>query len=346
MTVVGQPEGSRDVRPPAASRPGAPSCHPPVPGDLSIIAVSPSMRRAVELARTYAPTPLPVLLVGPTGTGKEVLAQAIHRWSARVGRMVEVNCGALPADMVIRELFGHRRGAFTSAVDSVPGYFEAADRGTLFLDELASMPIAGQRALLRVAENGEFSRVGETTLHRVSVRLLAAVQELEGVSGAGPIRADLMHRLGGVVIRLRALRERLEDLWPLAEHFARQLGTVLDPGTRPVLERHSWPGNVRELRHVMTRAATLQPTGALGPAAVCEALDMDDEAEGEGYQPRGEDPGQQFQRAELMAYCEEQDWNVERVAVLLGVHRATLYRRLKRLGIQPPPIRPGPANLG
>ena len=328
MTVVGKPGGPTEGR--------APALRPSVPEDSPIIAVSPSMRRAVERARAFAGTSLPILLVGPTGTGKEVLAQAIHAWSARAGRMVEVNCGALPADMVIRELFGHRRGAFTSAVDTVPGYFEAADRGTLFLDELASLPIAGQRALLRVAETGQFSRVGETAVHRVSVRLLAAVQDLEGASGAVPIRADLVHRLGGVVIRLQALRERPEDVWPLAEHFARGLGTALDPGTRTVLERHPWPGNVRELRHVMARAATLQPAGPVTPAAVCEALDMADAGDRQAQLRCIEEPGRQSQRAELVACCEEQDWNVDRVAVLLGVHRATLYRRLKRLGIQPP----------
>ena len=328
MTVGGKPGGPTEGR--------APALRPSIPEDATIIAESPSMRRAVERARAFAGTSLPILLVGPTGTGKEVLAQAIHAWSARAGRMVEVNCGALPADMVIRELFGHRRGAFTSAVDTVPGYFEAADRGTLFLDELTSLPIAGQRALLRVAETGQFSRVGETTVHRVSVRLLAAVQDLEGASGAVPIRADLVHRLGGVVIRLQALRERPEDVWPLAVHFVRRLGAVLEPGTRTVLERYPWPGNVRELRHVMARAATLQPVGPLTPATLSEALDMADDGDRQEHRRCPEDPGLQYQRAELVAYCEEQDWNVDRVAVLLGVHRATLYRRLKRLGIQPP----------
>lgn len=326
MTVVGQPEGSKGARLPAA-----PAFRPPESGEVPIIAVSPSMRRAVELARTYAATPLPVLLVGPTGTGKEVLAQAIHRWSGRPGALVDVDCGALPAGTIVNELFGHRRGAYTGAVDSEPGLLEQAHGGTLFLDELGSLPPAGQAVLLRALETGEVRRIGEAAKRRVSVRLLAAMQQLPGAGPDPMIRADLLQRLGGGIIRLLPLCQRPEELMPLAQRFAAEQGRCLRAEVRAVLLAYCWPGNVRELRHVIARALALQAVGAVGAAAVAEAVDagvgLDDLTSSTADGAAGE-------RARLVHLCGVHGGRIEPIAAALGVSRATAYRRLRHHGIR------------
>jgi len=284
------------------------------------------MRRAVELALRFAPLDLPILLIGPSGTGKEVLAQAIHRWSGRAARMVDVNCGALHAGTVINELFGHRRGSYTGAVESVPGILEAAHRSTLFLDELNSMPMEGQRALLRVIETGEVCRVGDTTKHRVSIRLIGALQEIPLPGTEGSVRLDLVHRLAGGVIHLKPLRERPEDIWPLAEHFAAALGRDLAPSASYALQRHEWLGNVRELRNVIRRAAALSPAGAITAAVTLEAIDYGSVLAGGSESLSA--------REAMVAFCHAHRCDVDRLAEVLGCTRSTVYRRLQRLGLR------------
>jgi DNA-binding NtrC family response regulator len=290
------------------------------------------MRRAVELARRYAPLDFPVLLIGPTGTGKEVLAQAIHRWSGRSGPLVDVNCGALHAGTVVNELFGHRKGSYTGAFESAPGMFDAAHGGTLFLDELNSLPIEGQRALLRVVETGEVRRGGDTTKHRVSVRLLGAVQEVPLSGREGSVRLDLVHRLAGGVIHLKPLCERPEDLSPLANHFAALAGRELARAGASVLIRYAWPGNVRELRHVIQRAAALAPSGPIPAAAVLEAIDLGSSL--------ADETGFTSDREAMVALCRQHGYEAGVIAAILGCTRSTIYRRLQRLGIRLDDLRP------
>ncbi len=286
------------------------------------------MRRAVETARRFAVLDLPILLVGPTGTGKEVLAQAIHRWSGRRGDLVDVNCGALPPHTAARELFGHRRGAFTGAVEDAGGLLEAASGGTLFLDELGALAGDTQASLLRSLETGEVRRYGETNKRTVAVRFLGALQELPG-----GLREDLRHRLSGGVIKLDPLVARPEDLWPLAEQFAAVLERTLSAHILPVLERHSWPGNARELRQVIARAAALQEEGPLAVAAVLEAIDLGATTSAQSF---GSDKavGRAWSRTELVELCRIHDHDASRLMRVLGVSRATLYRRLKAAGLR------------
>ncbi|MEO8139342.1 MAG: sigma 54-interacting transcriptional regulator [Gemmatimonadota bacterium] len=308
--------------------PSRPSAFP------AIVAESLAMRRAVEHARRFAPLDIPVLLVGATGTGKEVLAQAIHQWSGRTGALVDVDCGALPPGMITSELFGHRRGSFTSAVDSVPGLIEGANGGTLFLDELASLPAEGQRGLLRVLETGEMRRVGEQTKRRLSLRLVAAVQETDG--GRGPertLREDLYQRLAGGVIYLPPLRERPEDLGVLAVRFAH--GRGIEEAALKLLERHDWPGNVRELRNVMARATLLQERDPLSVATLAEAIDVGRLTGGRPDMP-APDAMAPLARARqaLEILCLQHGGQADRISEDLGISPSTLYRRLRVLGIR------------
>ncbi len=299
----------------------------------TIVAVSAGMKRAVELARRFAATDVPVLLIGETGTGKEVLAQAIHRWSGRAGDLVDVDCGALPPGMVVAELFGHRKGAYTTAVDSVPGLVERAHRGTLFLDELASLPPEGQGALLRVLETGDVRRVGDHAKVRVSVRLVAAMQESRGhVVGHHQLRPELYHRLAGTVITIPPLRHRPEDLFPLARWLANGHQRGLAPSATRLLELHRWPGNVRELRHVIARAVSLTEARELDGEAVAEALDLG----GAPLARRPERPQPVLirERSILLARYRDCEGDTDLMAAVLGVSRATLYRRIQRAGLR------------
>lgn len=297
-----------------------------------IIAESASMKRAVDLALRFAPLSLPVLLLGETGTGKEVLAQAIHRWSGRKGELVDVDCGALPHGMVVAELFGHRRGAFTTAVDSMPGLIEQASGGTLFLDELASLGVEAQSALLRVLETGEVRRVGDRTKHRLDIRLVAAMQDRQSPSKPEPqLRPDLYHRLAGTVIYLAPLRDRPEDLMPLARHFASMMGRAVSDSVVHVLIRHDWPGNIRELRHVIVRAvANSSEAGMLEPSAFIEALDQVEGRRALGA-PSHESSFEGYHA--LVETCRRHLGRPEAIAAELGVSRATLFRRLRDLGL-------------
>ncbi|WP_437962990.1 sigma 54-interacting transcriptional regulator (plasmid) [Sorangium sp. So ce119] len=235
------------------------------PADAGIIAGQ-QMRALLETVRRVAASRLPVILHGETGTGKEVLARMIHDSGPRKGRrMVRVNCGAIPKDLIESTLFGHERGAFTGALQQQKGVFEEADGGTVFLDEIGELPPAAQAALLRVLEVGAFSRVGSSREVEVDVRVVAAThRDLEAMAASGAFRADLYYRLGGVVIDIPPLRDRRDEIEPLARHFLRTAseanGRSVEGITREalaLLDAYAWPGNVRELRNVIERAVVV-----------------------------------------------------------------------------------------
>ncbi len=228
--------------------------------------------KAKELARKVAPTDTTVLLIGETGTGKELFAQAIHRESSRRNKtFLAINCGAFSRELLESELFGHRAGAFTGATKDKKGLFEEASGGTLFLDEMGEMSLDLQAKLLRVLENREFIRVGDTKPTQVNVRIIAATnRDLLKESQEGHFRADLYYRLSVFQMELPPLRERLEDVPLLAQGLARSLSQRLrlpfqriDPDFLQLLGRHQWPGNIRELRNVIERALILADGGVL-----------------------------------------------------------------------------------
>src|SRR5437868_8201492 len=231
-----------------------------------IVGSSPAMREVFRLTRLAAPTRARVLLIGETGTGKELIARAIHKLSTRAdGPYIRVNCGALSESLLESELYGHIKGAFTGAVDNKIGRFEAAHTGTLFLDEISSMSFRLQVKLLRVLQEREFERVGDSRTIRVDVRVVAATnQSLEDEISAGRFRDDLYYRLNVVPIYLPPLRERREDVASLARYFLErhsELNRVPLPDLTPpfvkTLVGHDWPGNVRELENYMARAAVM-----------------------------------------------------------------------------------------
>jgi DNA-binding NtrC family response regulator len=229
-----------------------------------MVGQSESMRELASLIRLVAPRSTTVLIEGETGTGKEVVARAVHRLSERAGKPFAVlNCAAIPEALLEAELFGHTRGAFTGAVQSRTGRIEAAHGGTLFLDEIGEMPIALQAKMLRFLECGELQRVGDNETVRVDVRVIAAThQPLEKRAEEGTFRLDLYHRLAVFPVEVPALRDRMEDMGLLAEHVLEQMGQErprkrLTAEAEARLQEHHWPGNVRELMHVLERGAIL-----------------------------------------------------------------------------------------
>jgi len=240
-----------------------------------LVGDTPAMRSLFRSIGRLAQAPLSVLVTGETGTGKELVARALHRESPRARKpFVALNTAAIPAELLESELFGHEAGAFTGATRRHVGRFEQADGGTLFLDEIGDMPLSLQTRLLRVLAEGEFFRVGGRELIRVDVRVVAAThQALEQLVADGRFRADLLHRLDVVRLQLPPLRERRDDVPRLAERFlaaaARRLGTATKRLSKPVLERlraHDWPGNVRELENLCWRLAALAPGDSIGVA--------------------------------------------------------------------------------
>jgi two-component system NtrC family response regulator len=309
-----------------------------------IVGVSPAIRNAIALVERFAPTTLPILLIGPTGTGKELFARHIHHLSGRPGELVDVNCGALPHDIAESLLFGHRRGAFTGAVETVTGYLERADRGTLFLDEVLHLSLSAQVKLLRALESGEVQPIGAGCKQRADFRVVAAAQEDTAERlDRGLFRHDLFQRLAGIVIDLPLLADRPEDIVPLAEHFAAERGQRLEQGTAQVLEDHEWPGNVRELRLAIERAGCLVENGTLPPGAVRDAIALgmprnrpSDRRSAERRDARADRRRRTTSRRswdELMRLCQELGGDAERVAANLGIRHSALYERLKAAGI-------------
>ncbi len=233
---------------------------------FGIIGKSAAMRHVVDQVRLVARTEATVLIQGESGVGKEVIARTIHELSGRKhGRLVVVNCGAIPEGLIESELFGNEKGAYTGATDRRTGYFEEGDKGTIFLDEIGEMPLQAQVRLLRVLETGEFSRVGSSTMRRSDARVVAATnKDLGAEVRRGGFREDLYYRLATVVIDIPPLRQRKDDILPLFDKFLFDLsqqynnaGRRLNPEARDLLLQYRWPGNVRELRNVAERVVVL-----------------------------------------------------------------------------------------
>jgi DNA-binding NtrC family response regulator len=304
------------------------------PRGFDIIAPSPAMRPVLDIIERVGPSEANVLIRGENGSGKGVVARALHAASRRAQKpLVTVNAGGLSESIFESELFGHVKGAYTDARADRTGRFELADGGTLFLDEIANVPLAGQAKLLRVVETGEFERVGSSQTRRVDVRLLSATNaQLEDEVAAGRFRQDLLFRLNTVEIRIPPLRDRREDIPPLASHFLtlhaqryRKRIDAFDAQAMKALLDHAWPGNVRELEHVIERAV-LMSTGTTIPRS---ALGLQPPTEGRIDDMSIEDVEALLIRKALVRF----DGNVSKAAEALGLSRGALYRRMQRYGL-------------
>ena len=311
--------------------------------DRAIIGDSPAMRRLREQVEQVAPTDSTVLLQGETGTGKELVARAIHDASPRRSRpLVKINCAALPRELVESELFGHERGAFTGATQQRRGRFELADGGSLLLDEIGELPLEVQAKLLRALQEREFERVGGSQTLRVDVRIIAATnRDLESQVRASVFRSDLYYRLNVFPIRVPPLRERREDIPALIERFAavatRKVGRPLTAISPLFLERacaYEWPGNVRELENLVERALIVARDGVLE----ADHLLLDDVSPPHAFtQPRDADTLEAVERAHIERVLSDTRWQIEGqrgAAALLGLNPSTLRGRMRKLGIR------------
>jgi DNA-binding NtrC family response regulator len=300
-----------------------------------IIAKSPLTLELFQQVALIAPSETRVLITGESGTGKEVVADMIHAWSARAdGPLVKVNCAAIPETLLESELFGHEKGAFTGASAMRIGRFEEADGGTIFLDEIAEMSPALQAKILRVTQNGVFQRIGSNRELRTDARLIAATnRDLEAEVKAGRFREDLFYRLNVVELNLPPLRERREDILPLADLFISQLARSrarLADATADCLRNYSWPGNVRELRNVIERAVLLSQSELILPehlpTKLREAAKQTIPALHSDMQTMDE-----IERTAILAALKQHQSNRTETAKALGISRRALLYKLQRL---------------
>lgn len=308
-----------------------------------IVGDSPPLESVLEQVERVAPTDSTVLIEGETGTGKELIARAIHNISSRCGHsFVKLNCAAIPLDLLESELFGHERGAFTGAVAQKTGRFELADKGTLFLDEIGDIPLALQPKLLRVLQEQEFEPLGSTRTHRVDVRLVAAThRNLPEMLKRGEFRSDLYYRLNVFPVLLPPLRSRREDIPALVTHFVeifgRRMGKQIEhisEETMAALTSYPWPGNIRELQNLIERAVILSDDGVLpNPLPTAAMEDVITAPAGTTLR--------ESERTLILHALEEVGWVIggpKGAAAKLGLARTTLIHKMQRLGISRPPL--------
>jgi DNA-binding NtrC family response regulator len=322
---------------------GAPAPAPAGAGEEpSLAGISPAMARVAGLIERVASTPSSVLVTGESGTGKELVARTLHAQSDRADQpLVIIDCGALPDSLLESELFGHRKGSFTSATQDKKGLLEIADGGTAFLDEIGNISTSMQMRLLRFLQNGEVRRIGDTSPRKVNVRVIAATnRDLAQATEDGSFRQDLYYRLKVVTIHLPPLRERPEDVESLAEQFLKQAARELrrpvrsfGDGALEALRGHPWPGNVRELKHLIEAAVAigrgeilslddLQQAG-LAPAAPQEASD-------------GLSTLERSEREQILQALKENSWVQKRAADALGISGRVIHYKIRKYGIQIP----------
>lgn len=294
------------------------------------------MRRLLELVRRVARTSEAVLVTGESGSGKEVIARAIHHFSLRAGRdWVDINCAAIPEHLMESELFGYEKGAFSGALGSKPGLIELADKGTMFLDEIGELDGKLQAKLLRVLDHVPYYRVGGTRKVSADVRIIAATnQNLEQMISEGRFRHDLFHRLSGMEVRVPPLRERPEDIDALADQHLKRTypGTILTDDARVRLRQYPWPGNIRELRHVLSRSALLIDDGRITSARLQLPL-VTDHGPDHGRAERTHNLDA-LERQAIHRALEETGNHFGRAAGLLGISTKTLGRKLKAYGLE------------
>jgi len=324
----------------------------PSPAFKDIIGQSPSMKKIFRMVEKVAGSDTTILLNGETGTGKGVIARAIHECSPRRGKpLVQINCGATPEGLLESEFFGYRRGAFTGAVSDKPGKFEIANGGTIFLDEIGDMSTDLQVKVLRVLEEGEFERVGGRETIKVDARIIAAThRDLEEEVQKGHFREDLFYRLYVIPIMLPALRERKNDIPFLAHHFLEEFARKnqkrimsVAPDAMQLLMSYPWYGNVRELKNLIERIVVLKDGDALGVEDLPEKVRMGempvgrrrDAAEGEegiSFQTAVSE----FEKALILSALEKTNWVKNRAADLLQIKRTTLVEKIKRYQLEKP----------
>ena len=312
-----------------------------------MVGASPALRQVVEAVRRAAPTSATVLIRGESGVGKELVARMIHKNSLRAReRFVQVNCAAIPDELIESELFGHEKGSFTGATDKQVGKFELADRGTIFLDEVGDMSFKTQAKVLRVLQEGEVERLGSSRTLKVDVRVIAATnKDLEQEIEKGQFREDLFFRLSVIPMFVPSLRERADDIPALVRHFAEQFTREnnfrpkrFTPEAIAVLQRCRWKGNVRELRNAIERVIIMTP------GDVINVEDLPDSVRSDGPAPAGDGKGERAgtlrefkestERAFLLEKLRENDWNISRTAEAIGTPRSNLYKKLEQYNIR------------
>ncbi|HQR16974.1 MAG TPA: sigma-54 dependent transcriptional regulator [Gemmatimonadales bacterium] len=316
----------------------------------AMVGSSPALKGVRALIDKVGPTPARVLITGENGSGKELVARAIHAASPRrAGPFIEVNCAAIPSELIESELFGHMKGSFTGAFADRPGKFELADGGTLFLDEIGDLSLPAQAKMLRALQEGEVTRVGGARSMRVDVRVLAATnKDLEAEIAAGRFREDLLYRLNVVPIHVPPLRERAGDIPDLVAHFAKAIAAgagvpsrQFDPSAVERLQRRSWPGNVRELRNAVERLMILSAGKSVMASDVDRVLSTGGEAPAAGVAnpddpftaPTFEAFKLEAEKVFLVAKLRQHDWNVSETARALDMPRSNLYKKIERYGL-------------
>jgi two-component system, NtrC family, nitrogen regulation response regulator NtrX len=323
-----------------------------------LVGQSPVLRNVLEAVTRAAPTNATVLLLGESGVGKELVARTIHRNSSRAGqRFVQVNCAAIPEELIESELFGHEKGSFTGATEKQVGKFEQADRGTIFLDEVGDMSQKTQAKVLRVLQEQEVERLGSARTIKVDVRVIAATNKhLEEAIARGEFREDLFFRLNVIPIVVPPLRERREDIPRLVQHFAKRTAEEhnlkpkrFDPSAMDALQRYRWRGNIRELRNTVERLLIMTPSEFVRvddlPAEIRNSGESarvvsDVEIAARNNDAGGSGPGtlREFkdaaERAYLVQKLRENNWNISRTAELIDTPRSNLYKKLEQYGIK------------